>query len=255
MSLFKEYCTTFERESDILFKQFEIDVSRLDTELTMECTFHELEDSLFEEAETLDIRETSKSKKENKDSKFSKIMKNISDTVTKLITDVIELISNLFSSNSHIDIDSYLQSSTGSIELEYNLKDVRDKVNDEVRKGRKLIQAISKGTGVNDAMIEKYVDNASECVIKHGKVIMTTAQSYAMLNHATGDLDDMKREMKDALRDINRSVRDPYQEIQITKVYRAMRHWISTGTKIYVDVGNQIQKDAIKQQKKQKRKK
>lgn len=255
MSVFKEYLTTFERESDILFKQFEIDVSRLDVELAMECTLHELEESLFEEAETLDIREISKSKKEKNDGKFNKAIHSIADSVSKLITDVIEMISNLFSSNSHIDIEAYLKSSKGSIELEYDLKEVQDKVNTEIRKGRKLIQAISKGTGINDRMVEKYLDGASECIIKHGKVIMTTAQSYEILNHATGNLNGLKQEMKDALGDMNRSVGDPYKEIQITKVYRAMRHWITAGTRIYADVGNQIQKDAIKQQKKQKRKK
>ena len=60
--------------------------------------------------------------------------------------------------------------------------------------------------------------------------------------------------MKEALSDINRAEGDPYRELQIKKVYKAMRHLSTAETRIYADFYNQIQKDKREQQKKAKKK-
>ena len=249
MSIFQEYDNSLQRSCDILFRQFEIDVSRIDNELTLESTIESIESELFCEAETLDINSISKPEKQKTQSKFSKTMSNIAQKVSKLINDIIEMFSNMFSSKSHLDVEAYINSSKGTIELDNDLKRVQAQVNAEFRKGRKLIQAISKGTGVDDETIEHYVDSTTDGVRKYGKTIISAAGSYALFKHATGDLESLKKEMNSALNDCKTAAGDPRKEMQVSKVYTAMRHWIAEGTKAYAMVGNRINEEALRQQK------
>lgn len=250
MYIFQEYDSPLERECDILFRQFEIDVSRLENEFMLESSISEIEGSLFCETETLDI--TNKSKKssdKNQPSKFTSFIKEMGRRILQMIDDIIQMFSNMFSNKSHMDIEAYLNSSTGSIEMDNDLIRVQHQVNTDIREGRKLIQAISKGTRIDDAKVEAFVDKASKGALKYGKVLVATAGSYALFQKATGGLESLKKEMSTALEDCKDASGDPKKEIQIKKVYTAMRHWISEATHVYSMFGKKIQEEAIKQQK------
>lgn len=252
MSLFQEYDNSLERSCDILFRQFEIDVSRLDNELIIESSINEIEQELFCEGEMLDIDLTPK-KKEPKNN-FIKYLSSIGEAISRLITDIIDTISNMFSKNSHLDIETYLSSSTGSIEMDNDLKKVHSQVKDEIRKGRKLIQDISNKTNIDDAIIEEYVDRASKGVTKYGKTIVNTASSYTQLKHSTGDLQNLKNDMKSALSDCLASNGDPRKEGATKRVYKSMKNWIAEGTRAYSMFSNNIYKEAMRQQKEEEKK-
>lgn len=247
MSIFQEYDSDFLRNYDILFRQFEIDVSRLHNQMILESSLYDMEEQLFCEAETLDISTTpSKSKNNNK---FMTAISQIGKAVSNFIKDVIDMIANIFNTSSHVDLQSYLDSATGSIELDYDLDRVNKQVRDKIREGRKLIKAISSKTGVDESLINDYVDAASKGIQKYGTTIIKTAGTYAQIQRVTGELTGLKQEMEDALTDCMQASNDPLKREQIANVYKAMQHWSNKSTQICARFTSDIQKEALRQQK------
>lgn len=242
MSIYAKYNYPFQRELDILYYKYEIESEKLNDELYFE-TFY------FQESEN---DEKSNPSVKRSSGKIMSIITRICESVSRLITDIIEMFSNIFTKKKDLDIDTYIKSNTGSIELDTDLQQVQQQVNAEVRQGRKLIQAISKGTKINDETVEKYVDKATEGIHKHGKTMFTSAKAYKMFQNTTGNLKFLKSEMKDALDDCKANFGQPGKEVNISKIFKAMKHWVEEGINAYRYVGYKIYEEAINQSKKKK---
>lgn len=255
MALSKEYDSAIAYNYDILFRQFEIDVSRMENELTFESTISEMEETLFCEAETLSVDVESKTRKKDSEGGFIKTISKIAEAVSKFITDVLQMISDMFTgSKKHIDIEAYLNSAQGSIEMEYDLERVHKQVRDEMRKGQKLIKAISKGTRIDESEINRFVDRAVDGIQDHGKTVIKTANTYKKYQQATGNLKEMKDEMVEALADCKDASGDPAKQINVMRVYKAMKKWIVEATNVYSMFSRKVYEAAMQQQKEEEKK-
>jgi hypothetical protein len=256
MALSQEYDSTIAYNYDILFRQFEIDVSRMETEATLESTFYEMEEELFCEAETLSVDIKSRSEKKENKSRFSKTLSKIAEAISKFINDVIQMVSDMFSgSKKHLDLETYLNSAQGSIEMEKDLERVHKQVREEIRSGRKLIKAIARGTGIDESEINNYVDKAVDGIQDHGKTIIKTASTYKKYQQASGNLKEMKDEMVDALTDCKDAAGDPEKQVNVMRVYKAMKKWVTEATNVYSMFSRKIYAEAMKQQQEEEKKK
>lgn len=257
--LFKEYSNIFEKEADIIFRRFDIDMERIKSEIMFENALLELSNSIITESDTVNIDLSANGQKSNKtvqtSGKKRSAIGKICDYVIKLISDIIETVSNIFTpSKSHIDVQTYLSSSQGKIELENDLLRVQKEAEEEVRKGRKIIQALSKGTKIDDAVIEKYVDGAAIGAKKYGKTIIPTAAAYVTYQKATGNLEEMKDNLIAAAKFTKDTIVDPDADPKIAPVYYAMKDWVKEATSVYNLFGQKIYKEALKQEKAEQKK-
>ena len=243
MTVFQEYEYDLPLEYDILFKKFYIESTRIENQLMMEYDIEELENMIFSENENVIILHEVNEKTENR---FVKFISALVESIIRLITDAIDMFKDIFSKKKHINIDSYLDSETGSKQLEEDLDRIHDEVKTEIRKGRKIIQAISKKTKVDDKVIDDYVNKATIGIRKHGKTTINTIGSYRLFNKATGQLNELKNEMKESLSDCKKASNIKERQTQCKKVYIAMKHWIVEYTKFYTLLGNNINQEIIK---------
>ena len=258
MSIFQEYDNELVRNYDILFRQFEIDISKLENSLMMESSMEEMEEIIFAESDdTIDLSYlfNDNQPKEKKRSKFMEMMQSISEAISKFITDIIDMITNMFSGSSHIDTETYLSSNTGKIELENDVRMVNKKAKDKVREGRKLIQAISNKANVDPSVINDYVDAVAKGIQENGKVVLQTASAYSQLKHANDDLVHLKNEMKDALKDCKDVLGDPTKEMQVKRVYTAMQRCIKEATYAHKLLCRNLYNEALRKQEEEKKNK
>ena len=120
------------------------------------------------------------------------------DAIVSFIQKINESVANLFSKNEHVDLDSFLQSQTGQVQLSYDMEAIDREVNKKVLEGRKLIQAISSATGVSDAKVAKFADGCANVVKDHGVFIASVA-GIGLLRAKVG---------KDCLKDLDKKVSD-----------------------------------------------
>lgn len=251
-----EYNTTLERDTDIIFRQYEINVERTKLEMNEDAELL----NLFSEAEDLGFKVNPRESKSNKinpvnTGKKRNAIQKICAYIVNLITDVISTFKNIFTpGKDHINVESYIKSAKGSIELENDIMRVQQQVDEEVRKGRKLVQAISKGTKVDDAVVEKYMDDAAKGIKKYGRTTIATAASYLQFQKATGNLENLKELTKASLNDFKNSVVDPDADVQLSGVFYSMEKWIKEGTHVYRLFGNKIYEEAMRQEKLQNKK-
>ena len=120
------------------------------------------------------------------------------DAIVSFIQKINESVANLFSKNEHVDLDSFLQSQTGQVQLSYDMEAIDREVNKKVLEGRKIIQAISSATGISDAKVAKFADGCANVVKEHG-VFIASAAGIGLLRAKVG---------KDCLKDLDKKVSD-----------------------------------------------
>lgn len=95
------------------------------------------------------------------------------DAIVSFIRKINESVANLFSKQEHVDLDSFLQSQTGQVQLSYDMEAIDKEVNKKVLEGRKIIQAISSKTGVSDETVAKFCDGCANVVKDHGAFVVS----------------------------------------------------------------------------------
>lgn len=163
-------------EMEILEKTFEIDMLKINNVYTKENAYYELafeEGHLFESGEDL---------KESKKGFFTSAIDKIISTVSRLIDSVIDLIGNLFSGKEHITASDYVQSDTGKTKLKYDVNKISDAIDDEIVKGRSLVQKISSKTGIDDKEVARYLDTGANILSNIGPVLIAGGVT-AILSH------------------------------------------------------------------------
>ena len=178
--------------------------------------------------------------------KFKELVNKIISYMKTLIKDVIEMFENTFSNKEEIDKDSYLASETGKLQFDYDCYQVEEKVHAEIRKGRKIIQAISKGTGIDDATVEHYVDSTADIIKNNKEVIVLTGVGFALWKRGSKKLKDTSKELDSAEKDIARVAEsvanDPKKQKAINKVLNAMRAKVKVGTDAIKHYGTKLSK-------------
>ena len=177
--------TTFEHEIEIIEGTLDLEMARINRDYKYGLGMAVATESVCEYCMT-----------EAADGKgfFSRMI----DAIVSFIQKINESVANLFSKNEHVDLDSFLQSQTGQVQLSYDMEAIDREVNKKVLEGRKIIQAISSATGVSDAKVAKFADGCANVVKDHGVFIASVA-GIGLLRAKVG---------KDCLKDLDKKVSD-----------------------------------------------
>lgn len=244
-----EYENSLDRDYDILVRRFDIAVERAEAIYTYESTINNSlcsEYMIEAEASVNDGKEPSKMVKAK--NAFSNFINKIITYMKNLLRDVGEMFSNMFNTKDGVTIDDYLKSETGKERYDFDCVDASIKAADEVRKGRKLVQAISRGTGIDDATVEEYVDKASKYVIDHKEMVIAVPIAYAMYKKGTKKNKDMADDI-DAAGKCAENVTDPKKQAAIKKIFGAMQKNVKVGTSALHHYGSKISKGFKKSKK------
>ena len=177
--------TTFEHEIEIIEGTLDLEMARINRDYKYGLGMAVATESVCEYCMT-----------EASDGKgfFSRMI----DAIVSFIQKINESVANLFSKNEHVDLDSFLQSQTGQVQLSYDMEAINRDVNKKVLEGRKMIQAISSATGISDAKVAKFADGCANVVKEHGVFIASVA-GIGLLRAKVG---------KDCLKDLDKKVSD-----------------------------------------------
>lgn len=177
--------TTFEHEIEIIEGTLDLEMARINRDYKYGLGMAVATESVCEYCMT-----------EAADGKgfFSRMI----DAIVSFIQKINESVANLFSKNEHVDLDSFLQSQTGQVQLSYDMEAIDRDVNKKVLEGRKIIQAISSATGISDAKVAKFADGCANVVKDHGMFIVSAA-GIGLLRAKIG---------KDCLKDLDKKVSD-----------------------------------------------
>ena len=177
--------TTFEHEIEIIEGTLDLEMARINRDYKYGLGMAVATESVCEYCMT-----------EAADGKgfFSRMI----DAIVSFIQKINESVANLFSKNEHVDLDSFLQSQTGQVQLSYDMEAIDREVNKKVLEGRKIIQAISSATGISDAKVAKFADGCANVVKDHGMFIASAA-GIGLLRAKVG---------KDCLKDLDKKVSD-----------------------------------------------
>lgn len=177
--------TTFEHEIEIIEGTLDLEMARINRDYKYGLGMAVATESVCEYCMT-----------ESADGKgfFSRMI----DAIVSFIQKINESVANLFSKNEHVDLDSFLQSQTGQVQLSYDMEAIDREVNKKVLEGRKIIQAISSATGISDAKVAKFADGCANVVKDHGVFIASVA-GIGLLRAKVG---------KDCLKDLDKKVSD-----------------------------------------------
>ena len=177
--------TTFEHEIEIIEGTLDLETARINRDYKYGLGMAVATESVCEYCMT-----------EAADGKgfFSRMI----DAIVSFIQKINESVANLFSKNEHVDLDSFLQSQTGQVQLSYDMEAIDREVNKKVLEGRKIIQAISSATGISDAKVAKFADGCANVVKEHG-VFIASAAGISILRAKVG---------KNCLKDLDKKVSD-----------------------------------------------
>lgn len=154
----------------------DIAIARANKEYVYESGLIELSDNkLFMEAGETTIDPTIAAKRENA---FIKAIKAICNAIRNFIGDLVASIANIFDGRENIEPEEYLESPTGKIRLEKDIEKLEAIVDDEIRKGNKLLQKASSVTGISDEAIDNWVRSSAEALNKLAPVIIPAALGF-----------------------------------------------------------------------------
>ena len=243
MSVFNKYTSVYENTNEPLFLQYDIDIMRLDSKYAFESASGISCGIYITEAEEV----------ADQSSSFNEWVTKLIERVRKFISDAIDMVKDIFSDKKHLYIEDYLNSESGQIQFEYDIQKIQDNVDAELRKGRKLVQAISKGTKIDDRTVEAYVDNAGALIKKYAKPTIITSGAIVQINNTDGRLKKMSAELGHICDDTKKLKDEPDKYKAVRKIIKAATELASEATKIGTIFIKQVEIEARENEKKSRR--
>jgi hypothetical protein len=120
------------------------------------------------------FHEATDAKKENA---FVKFVKGICNAIRNLFAGIAESISNIFDTRKDINMEDVLKSSKAKVQLDKDINKLNDVVDDEIRKGNKLLQMISSTTGISDDKIDQWIQGGVEKIKQVAPVAITAGSA------------------------------------------------------------------------------
>lgn len=229
-----------DKQFDILERQFDIDIQRLYSRAIYESQVEMIDGKYMTEAES----------KTEINGANENLLQKIISKVRLFIRNFLDSVSNLFKSKEHVDIDSYLASNTGQMEIEYDIKQIQSNLDNEMLKGRKLVQKISSVTGASDQEVATFCDGAARIIQKHGKTAVKIGVTFALFKAMTSKFRDKDRELSD-MYDKVPLIKDPQKKAQAAKVLNSIAHMIKDVTTVGGMVGTALYAQRKKDEKEQ----
>lgn len=152
--------STFEQDIEIIENTLDLDLTRVNRDYMYGMGMAIVSDHIYEYCFT-----------ESENSGQGVISRMI-DAIIRFIRGINERVSSLFAKDDHVEIESFLQSETGQIQLAYDVEAINKEVDKQILEGRKMIQAISSVTGISDEKVAGFCDTCGKLVENHGGMIV-----------------------------------------------------------------------------------
>ena len=165
-----EFINQLSQESAIMVLESDIEIDRAISDYMTESSMMSIVDVYVESEEALGKAE---------ESKFKAFINKLIETIKRLAKKVSDGFKNIFVKDN-LTAEDYFNDPNVRIEINKDFKKIADELEEEMFKGRKYVQAISKGTGVDDRAIANFCDNAANFGIKEGKYITTGVSIMAL---------------------------------------------------------------------------
>lgn len=251
MSLFKEYETEYERNADILTRRCDLALSTANSTFMYESAIltSMIDNPLMEAASETDDSDKSVGEKAKKI--FTDFVTSIVTAVKNFFSGIVESITELFSKQEEINLQNYLSSQTGTIEVNSDIMKIKREVEAERAKGRKLIDKICSATGADPVEVSKFVDAPANFIDKHHRTILkavVAAGAFAVVKKSMSDGNESLRDVS------NKVLNDPNMDSEKQRHARAVLSKLGQLEKGYgniiMDFFNGLSKDARKAAKK-----
>lgn len=199
----------------------DIAITRANKEYVYESGLIELSDNkLFIEAGT----ETSDTNVKRENS-FVKAVKAICTAIRNFIGDLIASIINIFDGRENLSAEEYFDAPTTKIRLDNDVREMEAIVDDEIRKGNKLLQKISSATGISDEEIDSWMKKGAERIGKLAPVLIPIGLTWGFKKMFKSSLKDKEKAVNEAEKAATSGDKsDPKKNQQKNKVLG----WMST---------------------------
>lgn len=148
------------REINITFLENQIELDRILNDYLIESDILSL--GIFTEDEEEAVPE-------QKENGFITFVKRTTDAILNMLKNLGNAIASLFNGKEHMSTDDFLASNTGQTFYVSDIEAINKECDEKILEGRKMIQAISRGTNIDDHTVAKFVDGAANFTSKYGK--------------------------------------------------------------------------------------
>lgn len=160
--------------SESVFAQFELDKSSIENEYEFSNNIFDI--TLNSVTESGDDNEIPESKR----AKFAKKIKDILKAICAAIGKVLDGISNKLLGEKSKNIHDYLNSREGEIRLNNDIRKIQEECIKSAREADKLVQAISKGTGISDEKVDNFLASINHIFGENFDAIISASAATAI---------------------------------------------------------------------------
>jgi hypothetical protein len=180
----QSFATPFEREAYIMYAETDLDIDRAVHDFCNESAILSL--SIFTEAD----EEVVKGAEKTSGNKFLDLINRIVQATKRVVTNFITAVRDTFGFRENITAEEYFQSSNAIIRFDEDTRKINAEIHEELLKGRKMIQLVSKGTHIDDHLIAAFVDRCAKIVNKYGGAVIKAGASLVIGKEIQKSIED-----------------------------------------------------------------
>lgn len=178
-----------ERRFIMINTQYEIDITRVNQNYMIESSlisFHK-DDNIITE----------------KSGSFSNFIKGLFNSIIHFIDNLINSILDLFKDRDRVDTNDLLNSKHGEIRLKRDINKLSDTIDDEIRKGNKLLHSISSATGLTEKQVDDYIQKGKEKILRVAPATITATSTIIVRKKVSEKLQNKKNSVKNLENNVN----------------------------------------------------
>lgn len=197
-----EFINQLSRESAIMVLESDIEIDRAISDYMTESSMISIIDVYTESEEARGKAE---------ENKFKAFIDKLIGVIKKLAHNISEGFKDIFV-RDNMTADEYFANPDVQIAISKDFKKMADEIEDEIIKGRKIVQAISKGTGVDDHIVAAYCDNAANFAIDNGKYVITGVSAMALSRYFKKKVIGISKDLEYDYKALDKAVNEKIRE-------------------------------------------
>ena len=214
------------KDIDIEFLETKIEIERSLNDFLTEAEILSL--NIFTEAEAPAVDN-------QKENGFIAFIKRISEAIVNALKNLGTAIATTFGGGERMDTKDFLNSDIGKTLYNTDIHKINEECDAKILQGRKMVQAISNGTGVDDKTIANYVDGAANFLSHTGPVLLSTGIAVAAIpkarewiNKKLGLIQDSGETLRSvAMKEYADEHKKKEDETKLSKIFSAMGTYTS----------------------------
>lgn len=200
-----EFINQLSQESAIMVLESDIEIKRAISDYMTESSMMSLVDVYMES-------EDARGKAE--ENKFTAFINKLIEVIKKLVHNISEGFKDIFV-RDNMTADDYFANPDVQIAISKDFKKMADEIEDEIIKGRKIVQGISKGTGIDDHTVAVYCDNAANFAMKEGKYIIAGVSAMALSRYFKKKVSSISKDLEYDYKALDKAVNEKIKEDQL----------------------------------------